>query len=53
MAQRGRKKTDPKIIDYAIQLQQSCRYSIRDIEKMSGISSATMYKFMKERGVKT
>lgn len=45
----GRPKIDKKKIDLALRLYDSKEYSIKEIEKMSGVSAATLYRYEKKR----
>lgn len=51
---RGRKGGRPRVkgnkIDKALKLYDSEEYSIRDIVEMSGVSQATLYRYVKSRG---
>src|SRR6478609_8051776 len=47
----GRPKVKEKYIEKALNLYASKEYSISEIVSMSGISQATLYRYIRERGM--
>ncbi|WP_438349201.1 recombinase family protein [Paenibacillus sp. FA6] len=45
----GRPKTDAKKVDRAIKLYDAQEHSVADIEEMTGVKKATLYRALKER----
>ena len=43
----GRPKTDPKAIQKAVKLYNTKQYSIKEIEEMTGVKKATLYRYLK------
>lgn len=48
----GRPKVKEKYIEKALNLYASKEYSISEIVAMSGISQATLYRYIKEKGIR-
>ncbi len=46
----GRPKKKPKDVERAIKLYNSREYSVKEIQGMTGISSATLYRYLKING---
>lgn len=44
----GRPKTDSKIIDKAVRLYNSKSYSVKEITELTGVSSATLYRYISQ-----
>ena len=44
----GRPKANPKDVDKAIKLYHSQAHSIKDIVELTGVSQATLYRYLKE-----
>jgi DNA invertase Pin-like site-specific DNA recombinase len=47
----GRPKKDPKILDKAIKLYGTNQYSVREIEDITGVSKATIYRALKQEKI--
>ncbi|WP_175990486.1 recombinase family protein [Bacillus sp. Marseille-Q1617] len=47
----GRPRKDSKIINKAIKLYESRQYSVREIEDLTGVSKATLYRELKEKNM--
>jgi DNA invertase Pin-like site-specific DNA recombinase len=45
----GRPKKDNKQVEKAIKLYNSCQYTVKEIEEMTGVSKATLYREIRSR----